>query len=93
MKSASKLQLSFFAFSAFAVAALFAYFAFAAPAVTFIPPTLSDNSTTGANWVYINLSSSEPSRGPRLQLHGFRAECERGLEPDGEEIYKNGKHK
>jgi len=37
-----------------------AYFAFALPSISFVPPTLNDSSTTGANWVFVNVTSTEP---------------------------------
>lgn len=38
---------------------VFTYFAFALPSITYISPTLSDNATTGSNWVFVNVTSSE----------------------------------
>ncbi len=46
-------------FSAAAMLALFAILSFALPSVTFQSPTLSDNATTGSNWVFVNVTSSE----------------------------------
>ncbi|MFH1431708.1 MAG: hypothetical protein ABIG84_00630, partial [archaeon] len=58
-KSTSNARLPAIAFSAVAVLALFAILSFALPQVTYVSPTLSDNATTGANWVFVNLTSSE----------------------------------
>ncbi len=58
-KSTSKLQGSVAVFFAAVLLAFLAYFAFALPVVTFISPTLQDNATTGSNWVFANLTSSE----------------------------------
>ncbi len=58
-KSTSNARLPTIAFSAVAVLALFAILSFALPTITFISPTLSDNATTGSNWVYVNVTSSE----------------------------------
>lgn len=53
--SAHKVALLFLSVFLFSLA----YLAFALPSITFVPPTLQDNATTGSNWVYINLTSSE----------------------------------
>ncbi len=45
--------------SVFLFTLFLAYFAFALPQITFQPPTLSDNATTGSDWVFVNLTSSE----------------------------------
>lgn len=58
-KSTSNARWPVIALSAAAMLALFAIFTFALPNVTYVSPTLSDNSTTGSNWVYVNLTSSE----------------------------------
>ncbi len=58
-KSTSRLQSSIVATFGFMLLALFAYLTFALPSVTFQPPTLSDNATTGLNWVFVNVTSTE----------------------------------
>ncbi len=51
--------ITFFPIFLIILTAIALYSVFASPSITFIPPTLSDNVTTGSNWVYINLTSSE----------------------------------
>ncbi len=56
--STSKFQLSILALALLLFVSA-AYFAFALPSVTYVSPTLSDNATTGSNWVYVNVTSTE----------------------------------
>ncbi len=58
-KSTAKLHSSAIIFSAAAMLALFAILSFALPSVTYVSPTLSDNATTGLNWVFVNVTSTE----------------------------------
>ncbi|VVB61710.1 Uncharacterised protein [uncultured archaeon] len=43
----------------FAFFSIAGYIAYGIPAVSYVAPTLSSNSTTGFNWTYINITSTE----------------------------------
>jgi len=54
--SVRRFALLFLCASLFSIA----YFAFAIPSISFVPPTLNDSATAGFNWVFVNVTSTEP---------------------------------